>query len=37
MRIPDKTEFQQIALDHLSDIGFKNFVKLYKDYSEEPF
>ena len=37
MKIPNKRELQQIASNHLSDIDFKNFVKLYKDYTKEPF
>ena len=37
MKIPKKKEIQQIASNHLSDIDFKNFVKRYKDYTEEPF
>ena len=27
MRIPNKRELQQIALDHSSDIDFKDFIK----------
>ena len=37
MKIPNKREIQQIALNHSSDIEFKDFVKLYKDYTKEPF
>ena len=37
MKIPDKEEIQQIALNHLSDIDFKDFMKIYKNYAEEPF
>ena len=37
IKIPGKREVQQIALNHLSDIEFKNFMKPYKDYSKEPF
>ena len=29
MKIPNKTEFQQIALNHSSDIDFKDFMKNY--------
>ena len=32
MKIPKKRELQQIAPNHLSDIDFKNFMKLYKEY-----
>ena len=36
MKIPNKRELQQIASNHLSDIDFKDFMKLYKDYTKEP-
>ena len=29
-RIPNKRELQQIALNHSSDIDFKDFIKIYK-------
>ena len=29
-RIPNKGELQQIALNHSSDIDFKDFIKIYK-------
>ena len=34
MKIPNKRELQQIALNHSSDIEFKDFMKLQKDYTE---
>ena len=37
MKIPNKAELQQIASNHLSDIEFKDFIKLYQDYTEELF
>ena len=37
MKISSERELQQIASNHLSDIDFKNFMKLYKDYTKEPF
>ena len=37
MKIPNKREVQQIALNHLSDIEFKHFMKFYKDFSKELF
>ena len=37
LKIPNKTELQQIASKHLSDIDFKDFMKLYKDYTKEPY
>ena len=30
MKIPKKRELQQIPFNHLSDIGFKEFMNLYK-------
>ena len=35
MKIPNKRELQKIALDHLSDNEFKDFMRLYKYYSKE--
>ena len=37
MKKPNKREPQQIALNNSSDIEFKDFMKLCKDYTEEPF
>ena len=37
MKIPNKRELQQIASDHSSEINFKDFMKFYKDYTEEPY
>ena len=31
MKIPNKIESQQIALNHSSDINSKNFIKIYKN------
>ena len=36
MNIPNKKELQQKASNHLSDIDFEDFIKLYKDYAKEP-
>ena len=30
MKIPNKRELQQVALNHSSDINFKDFIKIYK-------
>ena len=35
MKIPNKRELQQIASNHLCDIDFKDFMKLYKVYTKE--
>ena len=37
MKIPNKREFQQIESNNLSDNEFKDFMKLFTDYAEEPF
>ena len=37
MKIPNKRELQQIALNHSSDIDFKYFMKIYKKYTEEAY
>ena len=37
MKIPDKRELQQIALNHSSDIDFKGFIKIYKKHTAEPY
>ena len=36
MKISYKMELQQITSNHLSDNDFKDFMKLYKDYTREP-
>ena len=37
MKILNETEIQQIAINHLSDIDFKDFIKMYKMYAAEPY
>ena len=37
MKFTNKKELQQIASNHSSDIHFKDFMKLYKDYTKEPY
>ena len=37
MKIPNKRELQQIASNYLSDIDFKDFMKLYKEYIKAPY
>ena len=36
MKFPNKRELQQIALNHSSDIDFKDFIKIYKKYTAKP-
>ena len=37
MKIPNKRELQQIAINHSSGIDFKNFVRIYKKCTDEPY
>ena len=37
MNIPNKRELQQIALNHSSDTDFKDFMKIYKKCTTEPY
>ena len=37
MNIPNKIELQQIAINHSSDIDFKDFVKIYKKCTNDPY
>ena len=37
MKIPNKRELQQIALNHSSDIDYKDFVNIYKKCTDEPY
>ena len=37
MKIPHKKELQQIALNHSSGIDFKDFMKIHKKHTTEPY
>ena len=37
MKIPNKRELQQFALNRSSDIDFKDFMKIYKKCTAEPY
>ena len=37
MKIPNKRELQQIALNHSSDTDFNDFMKIYKKCTTEPY
>ena len=37
MKIPNKRELERIALNHSSDIDFKDFMKIYKKCTAEPY
>ena len=36
-KIPHKRELQQIALNHSSDVDFKDFMNIYKKCTTEPY
>ena len=37
MKIPNKREFKQIALNHSSGISSNDFIEIYKKYTAEPY
>ena len=37
MKIPDKRELQQISINHSSNINTKDFIKIYKKSTDEPY
>ena len=37
IKIPNKRDFQQTALNHSPDIDFKDFMKIYKKLTAEPY
>ena len=37
MKIPSKRELQQLATNHSSDTEFKDFMKIYKRCTAEPY
>ena len=37
MKVPNKRELQQFALNHSSDIHFKDFMKIFNKYTAEPY
>ena len=37
MEIPNKRELRQIALNHSLDIDFKDFMKICKKYTADPY
>ena len=37
MKIPNKRELQQTALNHSSDISSKDFIKIHKECTAEPY
>ena len=37
MKIDNKRELQNIAINHSGDIDYKNFVKIYRECTKEPY
>ena len=37
MKIPNKRKLQEIALNHSSDIDFKDFIKIHKKCADKPY
>ena len=37
MKIPNKRELQHIAINHSSDISTKDFINIYKKYTDKPY
>ena len=37
MKIINKTELQNIAINHSADIDYKDFIKIYRECTKEPY
>ena len=37
MKIHNRRELQQTAIDHSEDIDYKDFLKIYRDCTKEPY
>ena len=37
MKINNRKDLQQIAIDHSADIDYKNFLKIYRNCTKEPY
>ena len=37
MKIHNRRELQQIAIDHSADIDYKDFLKIYRNCTKEPY
>ena len=37
MKIPNKTELMQIVINHLSDINNKDFIEIYRKYTDKTY
>ena len=37
MKINNKKELQNIAMNHSADISYQDFTKIYREYTKEPY
>ena len=37
MKIDNKRELQNIAINHYADIGYQDFIKIYRECTKEPY
>ena len=37
MKINNRKELQNIAINHSADIDYNDFVKIYREYTKEPY
>ena len=37
MKINNKRELKNIAINHSADIDYKDFIKIYREFAKEPF
>ena len=37
MKVNNKRELQNIAINHSADIDYKDFIKMYRKYTKEPY
>ena len=37
MKINNRKELQNIAINHSADIDYKDFIKIYREYTKEPY
>ena len=37
MKVNNKTELQNIAINHSADIDYKDFIKIYRECTKEPY
>ena len=37
MKINNKRELKKIAINHSADIDYQDFIKIYREYTKEPY